>query len=242
MRTLLWAVCFSCFSWVNAEPLKAVTTAMSPYQMLEQGEVSGSNTDWVRQLLAEAGAEAEFAIYPWARAYQLAQTEPNVLIYPIARTDEREAEFQWIGCIASFELAVLVKADKLQPLHSRLQHQQPLSLALARGHTAVSLVQSLPEAGLLDVFYTASTDEALQLLMNGRVDAVVENPLLLPELLQPYQLPGDAVQVLLPIPASRADVYLAASKGTRAAVVERLQQAWQRLYGERQEMDTGPPD
>ncbi|MEE2001960.1 transporter substrate-binding domain-containing protein [Alkalimonas sp. MEB108] len=242
MRLLLWAIAVGLFGWCQAEPLKAVTTPMSPYQTLEHGEVSGSNTDWVRRLLTEAGVEAEFAMYPWARSYQLARSESNVLIYPIARTAMREAEFEWIGRIASFELAVLVKADNFLSLQSRLQHQQPLSLALARGHAAASLVQSLPEAELLDVFYTASTDEALQLLMNGRIDAVLENPLLLPELLKPYQLPGDAVQVLLPIPASRADVYLAASKGTRAAVVERLQQAWQRLYGEQQEMETGPPD
>lgn len=242
MRLLLWAIAVGLFGWCQAEPLKAVTTPMSPYQTLEQGEVSGSNTDWVRRLLTEAGVEAEFAMYPWARAYQLAQSEPNVLIYAIARTEAREAEFEWIGRIASFELAVLVKANQKAALHSRLAQQQALSLALPRNHTAVPLVQSLSEAELLDVFYTASTDEALQLLMNGRIDAVVENPLLLPELLKPYQLPGDAVKVLLPIPASRADVYLAASKGTRAAVVERLQQAWQRLYGEQQEMGTGPPD
>ncbi|MCC5825203.1 transporter substrate-binding domain-containing protein [Alkalimonas sp.] len=242
MRILLLAVGMALFGWSQAEPLKAVTTPMSPYQTLEHGVVSGSNTDWVRRLLSEAGLEAEFAMYPWARAYQLAQTESNVLIYAIARTEVRESEFRWIGRIASFELAVLVRTGQLVSLNQRLSQQQSLSLALPRNHTGVSMLQSLPQAGQLDVFYTASTDEALQLLMNGRVDAVVENPHLLPELLKPYQLPGEAVQVLLPIPASRADVYLAASKTTNAALVGRLQQAWQRLYGDRQEIEAGPPD
>lgn len=234
MRVLSLVVCLAVFNWCHAEPLKAVTSPMSPYQTLEHGEVSGSNTDWVRRLLDEAGVEAEFAIYPWARAYRLAQSEPNVLIYAIARTRERESEFLWIGHIASFELAVLVKSSKLQSLHYSLSQQQRLSLALPRSHAVETLLQDLTHFSQLDVFFTANTDEALLLLMNDRVDAVVENPLLLPELLQSYQLSGEALQVLLPIPTSRADVYLAASKGTDAAVVERLQQVWQRLYGERQ--------
>ncbi|SEA04690.1 substrate-binding periplasmic protein [Alkalimonas amylolytica] len=242
MRLLLVAFAVGLFGWCQAEPLKAVTTPMSPYQTLEEGVVSGSNTDWVRRLLTEAGVEAEFAIYPWARAYQLARSEPNVLIYAIARTRERESEFQWIGRIASFELAVLVKSGQLVSLRHSLSQQQRLSLALPRNHAAVPLLPDLPHFGQLDVFYTASTDEALQLLMNGRVDAVVENPHLLPELLEPYQLTSDAVQVLLPVPGSRSDAYLAASKTTSTAVAERLQQAWQRLYGDRQELEAGPPD
>lgn len=43
-------------------------------------------------------------IYPWARAYQMAQDAPNVLIYSIGRNEQREALFKWVGVIAPYDV------------------------------------------------------------------------------------------------------------------------------------------
>ncbi|MCC5853963.1 MAG: transporter substrate-binding domain-containing protein [Alkalimonas sp.] len=224
-------LCSLLASWAFAEPLKVVTSPMAPYQVQENGEVSGSNTLWVRQLLEEAELTADFAIYPWPRAYQLASSEPNVFIYALARTPEREAMFHWVAPIASFEHALLVRASQRSSLQQRLQQGDTLVLAVPRDHVALLFVQYLPEAEQLDIFYTASTDEAMRLLLNGRVDAVLENPQLTSALVASHPQSADALQVLLPIPASRSTAYLAASKATDEALVQRLQRAFQQLHG-----------
>jgi polar amino acid transport system substrate-binding protein len=45
------------------------------------------------------GLKADFQVLPWARAYRIAATRPNTLIYSIARTS-RENQFIWLGQIA----------------------------------------------------------------------------------------------------------------------------------------------
>ena len=39
----------------------------------------------------------QIRLYPWARAYDMALKEPNVLIFLIARTSARETQFKWAG-------------------------------------------------------------------------------------------------------------------------------------------------
>lgn len=63
---------------------------------------------------------------PWARAYDLALNESNVLIYSIARTPARENRFNWIGAIAPTRWYIYSLADrpvKLTTLDDAHGHQ-----------------------------------------------------------------------------------------------------------------------
>jgi polar amino acid transport system substrate-binding protein len=66
-----------------------------------QGNIAGRNTQLVKDILARAGLKADFQVLPWARAYRMAATRPNTLIYSIARTSTRESQFIWLGQIAT---------------------------------------------------------------------------------------------------------------------------------------------
>jgi len=81
-------------------PLLIVTEEMPPYNMTQDGRVTGMSTEVVQAVLKEIGLEASIQPMPWARAYELALNESNVLIYSIARTPAREQLFQWVGAIA----------------------------------------------------------------------------------------------------------------------------------------------
>ncbi len=66
----------------------------------KNGKVVGYSTAIVEELLKRAKLPYEVNSYPWSRSYKMAQTLPNVLIFTLARTPERENEFQWIGAPA----------------------------------------------------------------------------------------------------------------------------------------------
>ena len=57
-------------------------------------------TEVVEEVLKRTKINYKLGIYPWARAYQVAQDAPNVLIYSIGRNDQRENLFKWVGVIA----------------------------------------------------------------------------------------------------------------------------------------------
>ena len=85
---------------LQADDLTIVTESLPPYNYKVGNEVHGVSTEVVQAVLQELGIESEIKVYPWARSYQLASKTPNVLIYSIARTLQRENLFQWIGEVA----------------------------------------------------------------------------------------------------------------------------------------------
>jgi polar amino acid transport system substrate-binding protein len=81
----------------HAQSIQGVTEETS-YSYLQNGKVAGPASEVVEATLNRAGLnDYRLALYPWARAYDMAQQEANVLIYLIARTPERETLFKWVG-------------------------------------------------------------------------------------------------------------------------------------------------
>ncbi len=62
----------------------------------EKREISGPRTTAVTAFLRTQGFDFKIDTMLWSRAYNIAQTNDNTLIYPLTRTKEREAHFQWI--------------------------------------------------------------------------------------------------------------------------------------------------
>jgi len=85
----------------NAGPIRIVTEELPPYNMTRDGQLTGMSTEVVRAVLKEINVDATIQSMPWARAYDLALHDPDVLIYSITRTAEREPLFKWVGTIAA---------------------------------------------------------------------------------------------------------------------------------------------
>lgn len=99
-------------------PIEAVTEADS-YSFIENGKVGGVASEIAEQMFQKAGLlDYHFSLYPWARAYDIALLQPNVLIYPIMRTPSREAQFKWVG-----------ELDRMTPQFYKLREDHSFSIA-----------------------------------------------------------------------------------------------------------------
>lgn len=83
-----------------AEPVRVLTEEFPPYNYSENGRITGLSTEVVEAVLKELGLQGQFQSMPWARAYETARTTPDVLIYSIGRTPERDKLFKWVGVVA----------------------------------------------------------------------------------------------------------------------------------------------
>jgi polar amino acid transport system substrate-binding protein len=108
--------------------------------MTQDGRVTGMSTEVVQAVLKEIGVEASIQPMPWARAYELALNESNVLIYSIARTPARAPLFQWIGAIAPTQWYIYSLAERPVKLNS---------LADAHGHQIATVNQDVGEQYLV---------------------------------------------------------------------------------------------
>lgn len=100
-RNLLLAA-LACLSLraVAGEAIQIVTEELPPYNMTQDGRLTGMSTEVVQAVLEEIGEQASIQSMPWARAYDIALNAENVLIYSITRTAQREKLFKWVGIVA----------------------------------------------------------------------------------------------------------------------------------------------
>jgi polar amino acid transport system substrate-binding protein len=90
----LWGVCVT--SQAGAEELTVVTEEWPPYNYTEEGRIIGVVTEVVRAVLEKTDLKWEIQMFPWARAYKMAQMQENVMIYTIFKLPNREHLFKWI--------------------------------------------------------------------------------------------------------------------------------------------------
>lgn len=79
---LVFTICLCIFSAsVAAQKLIFVAEDLPPYHFINQhGEKDGALYQIVRALIRQAGITADIQFTPWARAYDMSLTQPNVIM------------------------------------------------------------------------------------------------------------------------------------------------------------------
>jgi len=86
--------------------LKIMTENYPPFNMKENGKLSGIAVDTFDEMLKRVGSKQtkkDIELLSWSRAYHLIQNRPNTVLFSTSRTKERENLFKWVG---PFEYAV----------------------------------------------------------------------------------------------------------------------------------------
>lgn len=211
---------------VTAGPIEAVTEESS-YSYMEDGKVAGPATTVVTSVLERAGlTDYHLAMYPWARAYDIALSEPNVLIFPIIRTSEREAHFKWVG-----------EFEEIQTVLYKLRQRSDLAisqLADARSHS-VGVVrddvrhQYLRGNGFTRLVVSATPMDNFRKLLAGQVDVVPLSPRDARRFCEDLSVPFEDLEAVLPLEQITAHAYLAFSLGTSDEIVQRSVEAFRQL-------------
>lgn len=232
MRRAAWGVAFG-MAWLaglaQAQPVRAVTEA-TPWTYVRDGRPAGPATEVVEMTLARAGlADHTVSVYPWARSYDLALHEPNVLIFMIARTPAREPLFKWAGEFMKIEYH-LYKLKERADLRVR-------SLDDARGH-AIGVVrddvrqQFLQRKGLARLVVSAETADSFRKLLNRQVDLL---PLTRAEAASLCRQSGTdcgRLERVLTLHELSTSLYMAYSAATPDATVDRTRRAFAQVKAE----------
>ncbi|GGD53937.1 substrate-binding periplasmic protein [Lacimicrobium alkaliphilum] len=214
------------FTAQSAQPVLQVVTELSPpAQTIIDNKVSGSVTDKVRQILTKAELKGDFYIYPWARAFNLASKQPNTLIYAMARTPEREQQFQWIGQVGEYRLGLLRLASNNEAAISSLENAKSFVTAVQREDVAVEFLRKKGFEEGKSLLITPDITASWELLLKGKVDFIIEDPDAKQGMLADFGLNQAHVTMAWMIPELAKPTWLAASLSTDSSLVERLRQA-----------------
>ncbi len=202
-----------------------------PHSVLKDGRVSGTSTEFVRLLTAKAGLAPDIRLMNWKAALQVIDDQAAVLIYPIARTPERENAFYWIGRLAIYKTYFYKKKDRGDIQLKRLEDAQAYRIgAVRRDVRSTYLAANGFSAGGKGLTGVSDNKEALRLLQIGRIDLTPMSPFAFEGACASMgaNIHCEQFEATLPIDLT-ADIYLAASKKTPADTVRRLQSAYDSL-------------
>ncbi|OMH33791.1 ABC transporter substrate-binding protein [Motiliproteus sp. MSK22-1] len=94
---------------------------------------SGLAVDIVEQLFSRSGLSSRVEILPWSRAYRMAANDRQGCLFPVQRTQEREAQFQWISPLIITETGFFTRADFPASIRT-LDDVRDLRIASYRGN------------------------------------------------------------------------------------------------------------
>ena len=97
------------FSVQSGETINVVTEDWRPWSYEENGIVKGRSTEVVKAVMDRTGLEYSINVLPWARAFKYASTRPDVLIYALGWTPERERNFKLVGKVTPSNNAYLYR-------------------------------------------------------------------------------------------------------------------------------------
>jgi len=83
---------------IIAGEIRIVTTTEAPTNYISEGKVTGTSTDIVNEIKKYLNEDAKIEVFPWARSYDIAKRESNVLVYTCGKTQERiDLGFTFLG-------------------------------------------------------------------------------------------------------------------------------------------------
>ncbi len=237
MQTRIWLCLFLTLagaSVARADNVTAVTENAFPLSFERDGKVDGHATALVEETFRRAGFEYKIELYPWARALNMATNDPNVLIYSIARTPEREPQFKWVGEIMPIRYSLYKMRDRHDIVIKTLDDAKKYRIGILKDDTrAKYLAQHGFSEGLTQGLQEVTTNALnLRKLESGRIDLVPLSRLGVAGLCKSEGFDCGQFEVAFDLDLPANYLYMAFSKTTPDAVVDKARNAYSALRKE----------
>lgn len=215
--------------------LQVVTEFWYPFNYKNaQGEIIGSATQSVKQILAKAQVNYEISMYDWSFAYNLARSQANVIIYSILRTPAREHLFHWVCPVASeVKNSVYKLATRKDIRVASINDLVNYSINVTRGTFPHQyFVEQGMEVGK-NLQLTSNNQANILMLFKQRVDLIVEAELAIASIVSDAGHSIDEIEKVFTLdPINPRQTCMAISKQTDIKLVQKIQQAHQALIDE----------
>lgn len=205
--------------------IRVVTSTFPPFSYVEDGTAKGIAVERARHIFADIGISPNIEVYPWARAYTIAEQEPNTLIFSMGRNEKREKLFKWVGEIAGFDVHIY-RSNRRQDLNIS-------SITELKRHKVLGLIKDIKSDCLIsrgiDVATVRSEEIAVRMILAGRADLMPSDRNAMDYRLEKMGLGPDAMVPVLAVEELSNPLYAAFNKDTADSIVERFRGALARI-------------
>jgi polar amino acid transport system substrate-binding protein len=165
-------------------------------------------------------------VYPWARAYDMALQEPNVLIFMIARTPQREDKFKWAGEFMRIDYHLYKLRSQKDIVVRSLQDAKTYTIGVMRDDVRHEYLQA---QGFNKLVVSSQNADNFKKLVNGQVQLVPmpERDAML--LCEEAHVDCNSLEKIYLLDAMSTGIYMAYSKSTPDDIVQRTRTAFDKL-------------
>jgi len=207
----------------HSQEIRIVAGDHPPLQTQQaDGSVNGAMVDVVNLLLKETGVNATIEVYPWARAYQLALTHPNILIISILKSAERVEKFHWIGHLYSINPYLAILNNRTDISINSLEDAKNYRVSTVRNDLAETYLLSKGFELGKNLYVSSKYPTLWRSLTDGKADVVFTNEFLWHYKINGHYLSPEKIRLIYQVPEFSSEVYIAASLATDLAVVEKF--------------------
>ncbi len=199
--------------------LLIVTENLPPYNYREGTEIKGVAAEVAQALLNELGLQADIHVVSWVRAYLKALKHPNVLIFSIVRTPDRDEHFHWIGKVATAQSFLFKLADRQDIELMSIDDARPYRIGTWREDVREQYFVSHGFVKGKQLDSSGSPKQNVQKLMRRRLDLVADSDLSFYYLLKTLNYNPKLFVKAFKLEAISLPFYIALSKKTSPKLV-----------------------
>ena len=221
---LFWTTFLIFAHSVSAPALTILTEQWPPVSFEnEKGQADGLAVELAREVQKSVGTKDNIQVVPWARGYDMLTSQPEVLLFAVAYTEERSRLFAMVGPIVQGEIAFFEKKGRGLSIKS-LEDAKKWNVGTYRATNFESFLAThqFPKVDLARTPVLGATK-----LMKGRIDLLVEDSVVMSEVLRAAGFQRSDVQKVWV--AERTELFFGFSKGTPRSTVEAWAEALKKL-------------
>ena len=99
----------------STEQIQYMTSPNPPYSFEKDGKLQGIAVEILLEMNKQTGQPLtldEIKTVPWPRGYRTLEKTPNTSLFIMARTEQREKLFKWVGPIMDLTIGIVAPKDK----------------------------------------------------------------------------------------------------------------------------------
>lgn len=201
--------------------VKVVTEVLPPYQFLdENSQPAGYAVDVIRHLFDKIKLDVKLEFYPWPRAYRIASNAENVVIFSLARTQQREPLFHWVGKLYREEYALYQLANKPLIKASSLEQLMKYSVGVNRESPND---QFLTNQNFPYIECTSDIGQTVKMFYENRVDLLFGSDFALKSQVKKFGYDAKQLEKIYRVPELDADLYIGVSLESDPQLIRSLQ-------------------
>jgi len=207
----------------NTTPWRWVAGDVPPFAWLNDKGPQGYAYELAVALAQRAGRQSDVSFYPWARAMRLITEGQNYGIFPLARTPEREAAFQWLVPLMKVKYSFFFRRGD-ENYRRRPEQLRGFRIGVMRGSVSGDSLRAQQYSHVIE---SKDFRDMLRMLNEGMIQAIYAGTPMLNSAMVQYGF--NAEDYRMGHSLDEVELFMAVPATAPSAEVERLRSAYREL-------------